>query len=212
MTPRITQELRRPARRRGCSLDELSRALEGLVGDPEAHVRGARVAELLRRYAASEESWRPFVTFRDAGYSRNLVWRCEGFELLLLCWDEGQESPIHDHAGQHCWMAVLEGELEEAHFAEPAGDGAPEERRVQRFGAGSVGYIRDDIALHQIRPVPGSGAAVSLHLYAGPIDRCRTYCDRTGEAEVVEVGYDSVRGVDCDGEDPDRIREAWGEG
>ena len=34
-------------------------------------------------------------------YTRNLVGYNNSFTLLMLCWDRGQESPIHDHAGSH---------------------------------------------------------------------------------------------------------------
>lgn len=41
-------------------------------------------------------------------YTRNLVERGNGrYNLIVLCWDSGQGSSIHDHAGSHCFMKVL---------------------------------------------------------------------------------------------------------
>lgn len=38
-----------------------------------------------------EEEWRPFVVFREEGYSRNLVDQGNGnFDLLLVAWNPGQ--------------------------------------------------------------------------------------------------------------------------
>ncbi len=197
-----------PAQRSAdCSLDRLTEALEGVLRGEEP-AEGPAVAALLRDYAASEETWRPYVHFREDTYSRNLVWRCGDFELLLLCWSEGQASPIHDHAGQQCWMAVLEGELEELHFAEPKGGALLQPGRVKAFPQGGVAYIHDDIAVHLIRPRPGT-RAISLHLYSRPIDACRTFCGETGVPAEVHVGYHTVRGTDCGGADPALIREAW---
>lgn len=171
--------------------------------------RGKRVAELLRAYAAEHDCWRNWTHFAPDRYSRNLVYRCDEFELLLLCWDVGQESAIHDHAGQQCWMAVLEGTMEEVHYSLPAGHAAPMlDGRVRRFEAGSVAYIDDDIALHSIRPAPGT-RGVSLHLYAAAIDGCRAFDPASGRATTIEVGYQSVRGVPCAERSAVEIRAEW---
>ncbi|MEL6429184.1 MAG: cysteine dioxygenase family protein [Planctomycetota bacterium] len=200
-------DLCRPdATSKDCSLDRLTAALAVQLAPERRDASGAEVAALLREYAVAEESWRGYAQFRKDTYSRNLIWRSDDFELLLLCWGEGQVSPIHDHSGQHCWMAVLEGELQEVHFEE--GPGGLREGRIKDFPTGGVAYIHDDIALHLIRPKPGTHG-VSLHLYSSPIDACRTFCPDTGAPTAVQVGYHSVRGSLCGGEDPARIRQGW---
>lgn len=35
---------------------------------------------------------------------------------MVLCWNEGQGSAIHDHAKAHCVMKILEGKLCEVRF------------------------------------------------------------------------------------------------
>ncbi|MGD2018371.1 MAG: cysteine dioxygenase family protein [Planctomycetota bacterium] len=203
----VAPTLARPTLSDECSLDRLTGALQDALGgvDP-AEVDGPRVAALLREYAAGDPSWRRHQRFGDSTYSRNLIWRSPDFELLLLCWRDGQASAIHDHADQNCWMAVLEGTLEEEHFA--ARDGELKRGRVMTYEAGGVAFIRDEIALHQIRPAAGSDA-VSLHLYSRPIDACLAFCPDTGEATRIEVGYTSVRGEPCPDADPAAIRRAW---
>lgn len=172
--------------------------------------RGARapgeVARLLASYARAEDDWRRFVFFETGGYTRNLVHRCADYELLLLCWGEDQASPIHDHAGQSCWMAVLEGEIEEVQFRR-GGTGLAA-RAPQPLAKGSVGFIEDDIGLHLIRPREG-WRGISLHLYAQPIDRCEVYDPRTGQSTEIELGYHSVRGERCD-RPASAVRAEWG--
>ena len=160
------------------------------------------MAALLRDYAASEESWRPYAHFREDTYSRNLVWRCGDFELLLLCWNEGQVSPIHDHAGQQCWMAVLEGELEEVHFAEPKGAGVLQPGRVKAFPQGGVAYIHDDIALHLIRPPAGTEGHLPPPLFAPHRQLQDLLRGRPGAQTEVHVGYHTVRGTAARGRIP----------
>lgn len=201
-----------PERSVDCTLDALTRKLEPLLrADGRERARtsgGAEVAALLRAYASCEKSWRGYANFREDTYSRNLIWRCGDFELLLLCWNANQCSPIHDHAGQHCWMAVLEGHLEEVHFSGSKGEEPVQEGRVMAYPAGKVAYIHDDIALHLIRPA-GGRRAVSLHLYSNPIDACRIFCPETGEPSSIRVGYHTVRGQSAEGADAEAIRRAW---
>lgn len=53
-------------------------------------------------------------------YTRNLVDEGNGkYNLMLLCWGEGHGSAIHDHANAHCFMKMLQGELEEVRFSWP---------------------------------------------------------------------------------------------
>jgi cysteine dioxygenase len=187
-------------------LDELCRRLEL---DFERDTRGKGVAHLLSEYCRSARDWCEFQLFSEETYTRNLIHRCGEFELLLLCWNPGQESPIHDHAGQDCWMAVLEGELEEVHYqALAGGEGRPlEEGKRTAFNTGGVAFIQDGIALHKIRPLRGA-RGISLHLYSNPIDTCRVYDPASGRARSVDLGYQSVRGRPCD-KSPAAIRAEW---
>ncbi|MFT5050780.1 MAG: cysteine dioxygenase [Chlamydiales bacterium] len=175
--------------------------LDLLCADLTAEFRrdpgGSGVVELLTRYSAGQHDWQDCRYSCPDTYSRNLIHRGRDYELLLLCWGEGHESPIHDHAQQSCWMAVLEGTFEEIHFGSPSGsDGAPVEGRTRRVSAGQVAYIEDEIALHLIRPVKGT-EGVSLHLYAKPIDSCRVFDPEGGASRQVEVGYTTIRGEPC---------------
>src|SRR5438067_1327718 len=43
-----------------------------------------------------------FMRFSERGYTRNLVQGGQWYNLLVLCWKNGQRSPIHDHAGSTC--------------------------------------------------------------------------------------------------------------
>lgn len=98
----VAPAMARPERSKDCSLDRLTIELEAeLEGVAPEDVDGAQVAALLRAYAASEDSWRPYAIFGDASYGRNLIWRSRDFELLLLCWRSGQASAIHEIGRAH---------------------------------------------------------------------------------------------------------------
>jgi len=48
----------------------------------------------------------------DERYTRTRFYQGDRFEILVLCWKEGQASPIHDHANSICTMVVLQGAAE----------------------------------------------------------------------------------------------------
>ncbi len=171
---------------------QLDALVEQLKREFERDVRGTRVAQLLQHYAASAADWRPHALFDGGHYTRNGLARCDAFELLLLCWSAGQASPIHNHEGQHCWMAVVEGEVEEVQYAFPAAGGPPSAGGKQRFAQGQVAYIRDEIGLHLVR-CGDAPRAVSLHVYARPFAACNVYCPETGLVTRRSLGYDSQR-------------------
>ncbi|MDZ4773360.1 MAG: cysteine dioxygenase family protein [Planctomycetota bacterium] len=174
------------------SILDLSRPL---TAEFERDPKGSKIAQILQEYARSKQCWKDFALFAPSVYTRNLIERNEWFELLLLCWDAGQSSPIHNHAGQNCWMAVLEGEIEEVQFDCPKTDARCElvQRGTKTYVPGKVGFINDDIALHLVRPKHGR-RGVSLHLYSRPIETCQLYDEATGTIVMRTMAYHSIRG------------------
>ncbi len=170
----------------------LCRALDAeFAADP----RGRGAAALLARYAETETDWADYLNAREECYTRNLVRRSPAYELLVLCWGARQESPIHNHMDQCCWMAVLEGSIEEVQFDLPSGDPAPLlERSARRFEQGQAAYIDDGIAIHLVRPADGR-PGVSLHLYARPYATCLIYDRDTGAVSERVLGYDTIGGI-----------------
>ncbi len=175
------------------ALDTLVRSLQE---EFQGEARGPRMADLLGLYARSHVDWREFAFFAVENYTRNQVTREERFELMILCWGRGQESPIHNHEGQDCWMAVLDGEIEEVRYPMP-GNGRPGPlvaRGSSVFRRGQVGFIRDEMGLHRVRPAKPESTGVTLHLYSGPYDECNCYDPDTGRVVRRKLFYHSVRG------------------
>lgn len=174
------------------ALDFLLADLDTALADAKA---AARVTRLLESYAAARsEDWRRFALFDASSYSRNLVRRSDLYELIVLCWSQGQRSPIHDHAGQRCWMAVLDGAVRESMFIPDPAGGRLREGAVREFGPGRVAFITDEAGWHRIEPSAGR-SAVTLHLYSRPIGACRIY-DEAREAVVERsMRYHSIGGL-----------------
>src|SRR5687768_7197153 len=75
----------------------------------ELRERPDRVTALLSRTVIPWQSAAPYLRLSGNRYTRNLVYRNDCFELLLLCWDAGSRSPIHGHSGQRCWFMPVAG-------------------------------------------------------------------------------------------------------
>src|SRR5437879_13472911 len=80
---------------------ELARRLAAL---PAEQFTPAGVTSFLQPVRVDTASLAPYLLFDPMHYTRNLVYECPRFELLALCWEPGQKSAIHNHAGQQCWL------------------------------------------------------------------------------------------------------------
>ncbi len=93
-------------------LDEFFSALdqyEDCVPLPE-------LCALQRKLEITLEEVRDVMHFDDECYQRNPLRTGPAYEALILCWKDGQASPIHDHRGSSCGVLVLEGECTELIF------------------------------------------------------------------------------------------------
>src|SRR3989442_897801 len=95
------------------TLDKLFSYLDGLRGRPPLGELHERVAALAVTAAEVAEH----VRFSDRSYQRNLVRAGEWYNVWVMCWKNGQRSPVHDHAASACAVRVLRGTLTETRFA-----------------------------------------------------------------------------------------------
>ncbi len=94
-------------------------------------------------------------------------------------------SSIHDHAGSHCFMKVLDGSLTETLYSPPAEVHEGETMTVRReltFPTDGVIYISDKIGMHRVANESHTRPGVSLHIYSPPYSECHCYDDRSGRA------------------------------
>ena len=158
------------------ALEPLVRYLDGLAGRPGLAELAAAVAPLALDCADLAD----FVRFSEQGYVRNLVRAGEGYHVLVLCWKNGQRSPIHDHAGSSCCVRVLRGTLTETRFAF-APNGHVKAVESTDHAPGST-FASADLDLHQVSNLqPGGADLVTLHVYSPPLQRMGTWTltDRT---------------------------------
>ncbi|XP_054167209.1 cysteine dioxygenase type 1-like [Oppia nitens] len=180
------------------------------------------VHNLLMSYKSNPQEWRKYAHFDKNRYTRNLVDKGNGkYNLMLLCWSEGQSSSIHDHSDSHCFMKMLSGSLHEIRYEWPenttndsdttttssnnntivmnnnSGDDSYEMKVLEEniLKTNGVAYINDSIGLHRVENRSHTGPAVSMHLYIPPYSKCQTFDERTGSRNISRVTFYSKYGA-----------------
>lgn len=104
------------------------------------------------------------LCFWDAeDYSKINIGNGDNYELVLICWENNQQSQIHKHSGREAISFVLKGELTEEVFDEFIKKTVPEETNVLGRRAMSS-LINGRKKEHRLKNSFG-GRSVSLHLY-----------------------------------------------
>jgi cysteine dioxygenase len=159
------------------SLVELIRALRSIE---DFHRESEVVSRLLLSLLPTWSEVAPLARFVPATYIPNLLYRDERIAVLLMSWARGASSAVHDHCGQDCWLAPLAGalELDEWQLVDGGSQPGPavlSPLGTRRLRVGSVDHRGDDQVIHRLRVDDGIGAALSLQLYAPPVESCLVF-------------------------------------
>jgi cysteine dioxygenase len=108
------------------------------------------------------------LRFGESTYQRNPLRLGLAYHALVLCWRNGQRSPIHDHRGSSCAVRVLEGVATETQF-ERSANGLIYPTFSRELPAGSI-LGSQDADIHQMSNLQPAGAnLVTLHVYSPPL-------------------------------------------
>lgn len=120
------------------------------------------------------ERLQTFARFHPRHYVRNLVHHGPSYQALLLCWRNGQRSPVHDHTGSSCAVRVLLGTATETLF-QPAPNGMVYATESLQRSPPSV-CASQDADVHQMSNLQAGGRdLITLHLYSPPLLKMNTY-------------------------------------
>jgi len=153
------------------------------------------VTALLRSAHLDADELEALAPFDTTRYTRHLLFRNEAFELLVLHWPDGSASAIHDHGNQHCYMAVTSGLLVIDDFVVVSGGKEPGFAKIASAGttimpAGNIDIRTSARDLHRV--TASGGAAVSIHVYAKPIDHFLLFEPASNSCRTVVSRYDSL--------------------
>jgi predicted metal-dependent enzyme (double-stranded beta helix superfamily) len=156
------------------------------------------VGRLIADVRFGVEAVKPYLSFRERCYTRNLVFKNDDFEVAILCWDAGAVSPVHDHSAQRCWQTALEGTFDVENYSRVAGGLAEGYARLDRLDTvyglrtGQPDYRYGDNDVHRVSVSPSQSHAVSLHVYAKPLTACLVYDYEGQRCSYQRLGYDTI--------------------
>jgi len=131
-----------------------------------------------------------YATWNDARYTRNCIARTSKFEMILLCWNKGQKTPIHEHGGQKCWVYQVNGEVEEYRY-QKGKTGKLLETSKTNLTSGNITYMDARMGYHALKNI-NEQRCMTLHIYVLPIDSCEVFCEKQENFIIKELEYDSV--------------------
>ncbi len=145
-------------------------------------------AKAMKKVKISEQELTSYVTWLPNGYTRNCLARTPEYEVILLCWDAHSKTPVHGHGGEDCWVYQVHGEVEEIRFG--LDTGVLQETHRMTLTPGQLTYMNDRMGYHAIEN-RSDQRALTLHIYASPIDTCEVYNNKKDRFETKEMSYDT---------------------
>ena len=96
-------------------------------------------------------------------YSKISIEKGELYELVLICWEKEQQSPIHGHNLDEAWSYILKGELTEEIYLSAEENSELDSTNI--LSTKKISCIkRDSKKVHRLIN-SYNGRSVSLHLY-----------------------------------------------
>ena len=161
----------------------------------------ACIHQLVSRYPVDSLSIDRYLVWDRQHYTRNLIEKTSLFELMAICWEVGQDSSIHNHKDQNCWMSVPIGRLLVQNYRVlrqdlVAGTCDVEPTDLIEMNPSSPCAVNPLDPVHKVyNPAEFGQRAVSLHVYSRPYDSCVVYSDSQHKCGEIKLSYTSEYGL-----------------
>jgi predicted metal-dependent enzyme (double-stranded beta helix superfamily) len=130
----------------------------------------------------------------EGGYGRHLLYADPKgrFEIVVMTWSPGQETPVHDHSGIWCVEGVAEGIIDVTRFDMKESVDRDTVRMEEvghiRAGLGQCGALIPPVEYHRIAN-PYEKLAITIHVYGGRMRRCRVFEDRGDRTYAIRTKH-----------------------
>lgn len=164
------------------TISDLIRSLNACQIDSSCYL------DTLRQMRIPLQEFEKFYSWDEKTYSRNSLFENELFEVLLVCFEKGQGSPIHDYYSNEAWITVIQGKMREEKFRQH-----PQIKKLEKVSSvnlapGDFSFISGQVGIHRYYNIFES-RSVCLCLYSKPIKSWKVYDEKTGEFEIKSTWY-----------------------
>ena len=181
------------------TIDEFCSELRKLPSSAFEQIETVR--NFLRTHPVRPDTLQKYLCWDRKHYTRNLIDKTPLYELIAICWEVGQQSSIHNHHNQNCWMAAPIGRLRVQNYRTISED--LQKGRCDLKPSDTVEMNPTDPCavdprepVHKVlNPKEYNERAVSLHVYSKPFDRCVVYSAEQHTCGEIELHYTTEYGV-----------------
>ena len=150
-------------------MSDLTAALHSFFSDrlADRDLTPDETAALAAELAAHRDLWQHLVRHSDDERIFTSLYRDHHLDVWLICWNQRQDTGLHDHDLSGGAVHLVEGELDEDRLM--IGNGID----TTRYRAGES-FTFDPSRIHDVRHA-GDAPTVSLHFYSPPLWRMGHY-------------------------------------
>jgi cysteine dioxygenase len=141
--------------------------------------------EIMNRVKIPSSEFEPYCRWNQKHYTRNCIARTDDFELLLICYEPGQRTSIHDYATQEAWIHPVVGTVIEERF-ELGPHGPLRKVSSAKLDTNSFSYLHNERRIHRYLNTIKE-RSITLDLYAKPLNKWKVYDESSGEQRSQEV-------------------------
>jgi cysteine dioxygenase len=126
------------------------------------------IKNILKEFEISKEDCLEHIKPSVETYSKSLVYKNEYYEIFIITWNTNQNSKIHDHSENGCWLKIIDGRIQENIY-----DINLQINKINIINKNEIGFMDNNIGFHSIFNL-NSDITVSIHIYS-PINHKTKY-------------------------------------
>lgn len=146
--------------------------------------------EAMRQINIPQQEFERYFSWDNQHYTRNQLARTDDYELIITCWEHGQQGYIHDYDAHEAWIHPIQGKLREERFILTPDSKLQQVSNVL-LGTQEFSYMGRGIDIHRYNNAH-EGRTVCLHLYARPVDSWTIYTEEDGNTGKKQVHPDQI--------------------
>ena len=165
-------------------------SIEGLIKHLNLCTGNRCYLDVMQQIDIPAEAFERYYHWNPQHHTRTLLYGNEKYELVLACWEQGQQSSIHDYDAHEAWTLPIHGKLREERFVLNEEANGLHKVSSVLLGPGEFSYLQAPVDIHRYTNAYES-RTVTLHLYATPVEQWHLYTEQDGDTGYKPVWYDA---------------------
>ncbi len=135
------------------------------------------------------KEWERHFMFRENRPGIVSLFSTKQYQLILSCWEKGQQGPIHDIDPEEVWIHPISGQFIEERYRLSTAKKELEQVSSILLNSQSYSYMQKSKTIYRYIN-SYENRSVCFHLYSEPVVERREYDKNTGRVNLVEQLFD----------------------